>query len=493
MQQRFDYIVVGAGTTGCLIAGCLSRSGKSVLIIETGNFPKHLEAEVLSDWLSLLGTDVDYAYRAESIDRSSPIIWNRGRVVGGSGVINGMLHLRGLDADYDSWEQALRDTFWKPQLVHATFDNLEYRGPPSAPPFMVCVQPQDPLSTWSDRFYDACRNYGFESGSADPRISFGVCHYSIASCSLRRSSTFTSHLLPVLPRVHLLTNTTVGRILFSRSGNRTEAIGACTVDGDSFHADSDVIICCGAVETPLLLLRSGIGPSRTLTSLGVPCIVQNENVGRNLADHPRLRLRFPCTRTYSVSAGSTGTEVGLFLNVSHERQDGTPEIQCFVKPPTAERDFSECVISVALTHPLSLGYVDTDSLDMMKPKIYPGYFSHPQDIAKLKAGARRIQDLLAHHAERLELRSDWWDWLPEPPMLESFIRSNAQTTWHHSCTARMARSDDVGVVDSEHRVFGTANLRIGDTSAFPDIPTANTNAPAIIFAQHLANQLLKQH
>jgi choline dehydrogenase len=491
-KTSFDYIVVGAGTAGCLIAGALAARRHRVLLIEAGQHPHHLRSEALSQWPQWLGSPIDYCYSTSSRALPNNVTWNRGRVVGGSGVINGMLYIRGSDADYRNWAILTRDDAWMPKSVHAIFDSVEHRSTLVPPARKISVQSQDPLTEWSISFYETCRKYGFQPGSADPAIRRGVCYYKVSAFQYQRYSTYASHLRPALDlaNLSLLESTIVDKIIFS--GRKAVGVWANGPGGyRQFGAAGDIILCCGAVETPHLLLKSGIGPKPELTELGISCVVDNANVGQHLVDHPRVAIRLPTIRSFPpLSAASTGTEVGLFFDVSEKtKHDSAPEIQCFVLPPTlSAHGQPECAISLTVTHPKSSGSIKVTTPQAV-PSIDSGYLTVADDLTALTAALNRLRSLLREQGSSLSLAPAWEASFPEHEAPAHFIRSNVQTAWHHSCSARMAVTEEFGVVDHDYRVFGTDCLRVGDTSAFPDIPTANTNAPAIMFAKRLSGIL----
>jgi choline dehydrogenase len=490
-KASFDYIVVGAGTAGCLIAGALARRHR-VLLIEAGRHPHHLDGEALSQWPQWLGSSIDYCYSTSSRALPNDVTWNRGRVVGGSGVINGMLYIRGSDADYRNWTNLTRDSAWMPCAVHEIFASLEHRSDLVPPAGKISVQSQDPLTEWSISFYETCLKSGFQPGTADPAIRGGVCYYKVSAFQHQRHSTYASHLKPalVLSNLSLLESTVVEKIIFS--GRKAIGVRANGPGGyRQFEAAADIILCCGAVETPNLLLKSGIGPKAELTKLGVSCLVDNTNVGQNLIDHPRVAIRLPAMRSFEpLSAASTGTEVGLFFDVSEQaKHESAPEIQCFILPPTlSAHGQPECAISLTVTHPKSSGSIKITT-PQAAPSIDNGYLTVADDLTALTAAVIRLRTLLREHASSLSLAPAWEASFPEHEVLARFIRSSVQTAWHHSCSARMAVTEELGVVNHDYRVFGTDCLRVGDTSAFPDIPTANTNAPAIMFAKRLSDIL----
>jgi choline dehydrogenase len=491
-KRSYDYIVVGAGTAGCLIAGTLAANRCRVLLIEAGQHPTHLANEKLCEWPQWLGCSLDYAYPTSSRAIADSVVWNRGRVVGGSGVVNGSLYLRGCDADYRNWASLAADDTWAPASVHAIFDTLEHRSQLALPVRKISVQSQDPLSEWSISFYESCRRYGIKVGSADPAIVRGVCYYKVSAFQHRRSSTYASHLMPVLAQenLRLLESTVAEKIIFS--GRRAVGVAVTGLDGKAlFEAAGEVILCGGAVETPRLLLKSGIGPRPKLDELGLSCVIDNRNVGRHLVDHPRVAIRLPAKGSFSpLSAASTGTEVGLFLDAREQTTaDSAPEVQCFVLPPKFSANGPvECALSFTLTHPRSTGSIQLKTTPD-ETLIDSGYLTVDGDLATLTAALRQLHDLLRGCASSLALIPEWESKIPDKDSVAQFIRSNVQTAWHHSCSARMATSEEQGVVDRDYRVFSSECLRIGDTSAFPDIPTANTNAPAMMFAQRLANIL----
>lgn len=484
-KRVYDYVVVGAGTTGCLIASALAARGARVAVLDAGTKPLHLDREKLCDWLKLLNTSIDHKYHTASRALPGSVTWNQGRVLGGSGVMNGMIYIRGCKADYENWASLSGDCGWNEACVAALYSRLEHRASGPAPACKIAVQLPQPITPWSDAFHEACRIAGFLEGAADPWIRRGVCRYLISASADKRASTYGSHLLASLELANLeiIEATEIERVVFEG----TRAVAVETRAGDTIAADSEIILCCGGIETPRLLLRSGVGPRQALGHAGIPCLVHNPHVGAHIMDHPRVVLRVPAKRGYRLSQNSTGTEAGLFFDVDDLDEEAMPpQIQCMIKPPL-ESSEPACAIGVLLTHPRSSGTIALDPKSQSGLAIDNGYFDVATDLTLFASALGRVRALLADSREALELSADWETQFPDD--LENLVRERVQTTWHYSCGARMARSDESGVVDSDFRVFGTERLRVCDTSAFPDMPTANINAPAMMFALHAAERI----
>lgn len=535
--RAFTHVVVGAGAAGCVLAARLSEDpGRRVLLIEAGGASRRdpmLKVPMMSALL-LRGS------RHTAMFRSAPepglsgraVDLPRGRVVGGTTAINGMVHVRGLPQDYDLWAQAglpgwswdrVRPFFLKsesfggpgPADHHGTDGPLRVSRPPA---------PESPLSAAYIEAgvaagYPRCADF-----NAPDAEGFGRYHFTIRDG--RRESAATAFLDPARQRPNLtvLPGGEAERVLFEgrrASGVEVRQGRRRTV----FAAEQGVILCAGAFGSPALLMRSGVGPAAHLAETGVPVVAESPDVGANLHDHVLIRVTHAAppeatlhglTRADRAAAAFlrawvTGTgpmstfplEAGAYI-----RGPGAdlPNLQSFFLPAlsTATVRFnpfrapanvvSGFMANASLMRPASRGRLRLTGPAPADPlHISFNYLSEPRDLAQLVDAVEILRDVFAQRP------FDPWRGQELGPgqkirgraALAEWVRRTASTV-HHACgTCRMG-ADPASVVDPELRVRGVEGLRVADASVFPSIPSANTAAPTYMVAEKAADLILRE-
>lgn len=452
----------------------------------------------------------------------------RGRVIGGSSSINGLIYIRGQAQDFDDWE-ALGATGWGYRDVLSHFRNIEtYNGAPSqfrggtGPLGVSDLRNDNPLcETW----LEAARQMGLpDNPDFNAESTFGVGRYQLTLNKRWRDSAATAYLHPALtrPNLTLRSQATVLEVIFE--GRR--AVGVkYTQNGETrtVRAAREVILSAGAIQSPQLLQLSGIGPAEELTKLGIQVRADSPEVGSNLSDHLQMRtivtlkdakhslnaqIRNPIKAAWfgldwlvngrgplTVGAGQVGGAACTALAT-----DGRPDIQLFVMPLSVDKPgaplhrFAGFTVSYWQCHPESRGRVLLASADpMADPRVETNYLSSPKDQAVMVEGlkmVRRIYDQPAFRDKWLQERIPGRQFETDADML-SAIRKNAGTVYHPVGTCRMG-SDERAVVDPELRVRGVQGLRVIDASVMPKITSANTNAATFMIAEKAAEMIKEQ-
>jgi choline dehydrogenase len=532
---EFDYIVVGAGSAGCAIAARLSEAADvRVLLLEAGGSDRRLFVRMpIGYGKSFYDPAVNWKYRTEpdaGID-GQEAYWPRGKVIGGSSSINAMVYARGLPADYDDW-RAAGNPGWGWSDVEPVFWNFERRIQADGRiegdgPLVVSYREREyhPVKRY---FLDAAREAGLpvtsDMNGPNPE---GVAAYAINTRNGFRCSAADAFLRPALGRANLrvLSDALATRVLFD--GNR--ATGVEYRRGGVVHraaARAEVIVSAGAVNTPQLLQISGIGPGEVLARAGVPVLVENAGVGGNLQDHLGISYFFRASEptlnqwlgTWTGRARSallyalfrsgplslSVNQMGGLVRSSAEAE--RPDVQLYFSPasyslPTrGKREllkpdaFPGFILGFNPCRPQSAGRIDIRSGDPLDaPAIRPNSLSHNSDVESVIACARLVQRLRNTAAMR-KLIAAPLGFDPGPAddasLLEDF-RQRCGTVYHPCGTARMAPRTQGGVVDERLRVYGVDALRVADASIFPNVTSANTNAPAIMVGRKAADLILK--
>ena len=495
-MDTFDYVVVGGGTAGCVLAARLSEnSGHRVLLLEAGGGePSPAMVSPLA-WPALAGTAVDWAYEtAPQLGAGGAALpWPRGRVLGGSSGINGMMHIRGDRRSYDAWEptgavgwnyDSLLPFFMKSENA---IGDPAYRGrlgPMLVAPFPV----RDEL--WEDCFKAAAEAGHCPLLDANEPDAEGVAWNDVNVVGGKRQSAADGYLTSAVrgrPNLTIATEARVLRLLVERDECRGVEYqhGGQTA---TVRADREVILTAGTVATPQLLMLSGIGPGAHLREHGIPVAADLPGVGLNLQDHPKSQVAYTATRQVRGGPYARKPHVLLRTDVGAD-----PDIQIlFVEFPVRPRwqlgTEDGYSVLFSLMTPASRGTIELASADPLQPpRIDPRYLTDPGDVTRMIAGLRAAREIGAADA-LAPLRKD--ELFPGPPVigvvgLTDYLRRTLTSYFHPVGTCRIG-TDDLSVVDPWLRVHGVGRLRVADASVMPSLPSANTNAAVLAIAERAA-------
>jgi len=502
-MAEYEYVVVGAGSAGCVLANRLSADG-DILLLEAGEPDDRREMSVPIAYPELWGSSVDWVFETEpqSALNGRTLDVTQGKTIGGSSSINAQVYLRGHPADYDGWAAAGNDG-WGYDAVRDRFERLE-DGPGNpygsgGPQHVAAQTDPHPLSS---AFVDAAVEAGLQrraclnDGSLD-----GVGYTDVTQKGHERHSAADAFLKPVLDRPSLTAETgaRVRRIRFD--GTRATGV-VYDVDGGTERATAteEVVLSAGAINSPRLLMLSGIGPADHLREHGIDVRADRQGVGRNLQDHPIVYLPYE-TRTDDTH-GNADTVLNLLKYLllkrgpltsngleaaGYWRSDddlATPDIQFVCAPAYLEggelaAETSGFSVGTALVAPRSRGRVRLGSGDPDDdPEIDPQYLDDDGDLEALRRGVRKAREIAATEPLATQRTNGAPDEQPE-----SRIRSEAVSYAHFAGTCRMG-DDDAAVVDDRLRVHGFEGLRVVDASVMPSIPRANTHAPTMLVAEY---------
>ena len=529
MEDSFDYIIVGAGSAGCVLADRLTASGEHrVLLIEAGGEDRNIWIHIPLGYGKLFtNPKVNWLYESEPEPELNDrrVIQPRGKVLGGSSSINGLLYLRGQPQDFDHWRQ-LGNTGWSFADVLPYFRRSEdqSRGADalhgSGGPLKVSdVSEPHPLC---EAFIQAAQQAGFpRNDDFNGPTQEGAGYFQLTARNGRRCSTAVGYLRPARRRGNLavVSNALTTRVLLEgrravgveyRQGGRTQTV----------RANREVLVAGGAINSPQLLQLSGLGPAALLRSFGVPVIADMPGVGADLQDHFQVRTAYRCTEPITMNdvinsfphRMAAGLRYVLFrkglLTIGAGYAGGffrtgpdvaTPDVQVHFIIFSADKvgaklhPFPGFIASVCQLRPESRGHVHIKSADpAMPPAIQPRYLTAREDRDVTVKGMhllRRIMDAPAMRHYIAEERAPGAACTSDEALL-AYARDTGTTVFHPVSTCRMG-SDPHAVVDERLRVRGVEGLRVIDGAIMPTLVSGNTNAPIIMIAEKGADMILQ--
>jgi choline dehydrogenase len=501
-MTNYDYIVIGAGSAGCVVANRLTEDpDTTVLLLEAGTPDTKPEIQIPLEGMKLLGSEVDWSYFSEPEPylNNRKIFCPRGKVLGGSSSINFMVYIRGNHRDYDRWQE-LGNPGWSYQDLLPYFKKSEHqqRGADAYHSVDGELSVTDLISptVTSQLFVEAAIEMGYpHNPDFNGAQQEGAGIYQMTIKDGKRHSAAAAFLQPILQRPNLTVTTgaLVTRLLFE--GNR--AVGVEYLHEGTLHqvrVNREVILSAGAFDSPKLLMLSGIGNAEHLRSLGLPVVVDLPGVGQNLQDHPIVPVAHQIDRDIHPAITSNGiAEAALFLH-SESNLNAAPDLNffscpVFLAPPNYTPAGSGFVGLVCLTHPESRGSVSLRSSDpQVAPSILMNYLQSESDLHKMVIGVKLIRELF-HTTAFDEFRGEEvapGDNVQSDEAIESHIRSSCTTLYHPVGTCKMG-TDPMAVVDPELRVRGVRGLRVVDASIMPTLTTGNTNAPTIAIGEKAAD------
>ncbi len=535
-REIFDYVVVGGGTAGCVVASRLAlHSDASVLLLEAGGSDRRPMIQIPIGYARLLfAKGVNWMYETEPdaglAGRRS--YWPRGKVLGGSGSINAMVYMRGLRNDFDDW-RALGNPGWGYEDVLPFFMRAEdhddgdprYHG--RGGPIHVTDVSAD-VHPLVDRYLASCEGLGFaRTDDFNGGRSEGVGVYQINTRSGFRSCSANEHLRQAAGRRNLTVRTGALATRVSFDGRRASGLRYLR-GGREFAVEArrEIVLCGGAINTPQLLQLSGVGDGERLQTLGIDTVHHSPAVGRNLQDHlavsyfygstvptlndqlgpffgkVRAALRYLATRRGPL-AMSVNQGGGFVRSDPHQP---VPNLQLYFNPvsytrtPLSDRKllspdpFSAFLISFNSCRPTSRGELHVTSKDpQLAPAIRPNYLSTERDLAEARAGCRLLRQIASTSPLADIITSELFPGpaaVSDDDLLADF-RQRADTVYHPTCTCRMGPDPGDSVVDARLRAHGLERLRIIDASVFPTVTSGNTNAPTVMVAEKGVSMLIE--
>jgi choline dehydrogenase len=502
LRASYDFIVCGSGSSGAVVARRLAENlDVSVLLIEAGGSDSVPEVEMAAAWPLNLGSTRDWGFTAlpnpHLNGRAIPM--SMGKVLGGGSSINVMLWARGHKSDWDYFAAQAGDPAWSYDSALAIYREIEnWQGAPDPARrgqngLLYITPPIDPNPV-APAMLDAAAELGIpvfdDVNGSMMEGPGGASYFNLRIRDGRRQSIFRSYAFPLMnqPNLTVLPRVLVTRVLIERGA----AIGVeCILEGRRrrFLASQEVILSLGAINTPKVLMQSGVGDAETLTSLDIPVVQHLPGVGANFQDHIMVSS---CIWEYPepIPPHGNGGEATIFAKSTKDLD--SPDIQLLqiqFPVPTPELAARYSIpsgswgIFAALLRPHSVGRLRLTGAKPDDPiQIDSQILSDPADLTALRRCVELAREIGNAQALRGFAKREVMPTALTATAMDDFIRNGVTTIWHQSCTAKMGQ-DNMSVVDSRLKVYGIDRLRIADASVMPRVPLANTMAPSVIIGE----------
>lgn len=521
----YDYIIVGAGSAGCVLANRLTENPLNrVLLLEAGQPDRSLKIRIPAALSQLFKTKYDWAYHTEPEANlnNRQLFIPRGKVLGGSSSINAMIYIRGHRVDYDHWKD-LGNPGWGFEEVLPYFqkaESQELKSSKNIPGKKSLVSNRRYTNLLSHTFIKAATEMGFPHldnlNIPEPE---GLGLYQVTQKNGQRYSVADAYLKPILHRANLTIQTQAQVTRLLSAGNRVYGVEYLDRDHHSHNlkAEKEVILCGGAINSPQLLMLSGIGPAKHLQDLGIKTVANLPGVGQNLQDHLGVGLFYKCKQSITLDKAdnlvnllqyllfkrgaltSNVVEAGGFVKTQPDLT--VPDLQLLFGPAYfIEHGFLKPQgygFSFGFTglRPKSRGEIILRSGDPLTPALVkPNYLSHQSDLEVLIAGIKLGQSIANSEAFAAFLGEEYPTGrkINQVDAIAEYIQEYAQTLYHPVGTCKMGNDlDPLAVVNCRLQVHGVQGLRVIDASIMPTIVGGNTNAPTIMIAEKAAD-LLKE-
>jgi choline dehydrogenase len=531
---KYDYIIVGAGTAGCLLANRLTRKkDTTVLLIEAGGKDDYLWIHIPVGYLHCIGNPrTDWLLKTEPDAglKGRSLVYPRGKVLGGSSSINGMIYMRGQSGDYDRWAELTDDPSWAWDKVLPLFMQSEdhHSGGNAAHGSGGEWRVEKQRLSWQilDAFREAADQVGIrKTDDFNGGDNAGCAYFEVNQKRGIRWNTSKAFLKPIAGRENLtiMTGCHVERLVIEHTEQGPVCRGVeFTGGGRAFRADArrETLLAAGAIGSPQILQLSGVGPAAALHQHGIAPLVDAPGVGENLQDHLQLRMIYKVTgaKTLNTSAATwfgkmkIGLEYTMFQSgpmsmapsqlgafAKSDPGQASANLQYHVQPLSLEKfgdplhPFPAFTASVCNLRPTSRGHVRLASKDSYAaPKISPNYLSTPEDRKTAAAALTLTRKIVAAPALARYAPEEFKpgiQYRTEDELAEA-AGLIGTTIFHPVGTCKMGRAGDpMAVVDSELRVIGVAGLRVIDASVMPNITSGNTNSPTLMIAEKAARMI----